>query len=262
MARVAVVIIGNEILSGKFADENARFLIGELRLLGAELGRISIIPDDVDDIAETVPRFAARFDSVFTSGGVGPTHDDVTMAGLARGFGTRVVRHPALEELLRQYYGDRMTDSHLRLAEVPEGAELVYGEDRAWPVLAYRNVYILPGVPSLFRRKFLSIRERFRSRPFFTARVYVMADEASIAPDLNRVVAAHPRVSFGSYPRFEEKEYRVLLTVESQDADEVERAAGELSGALGSKVVRVEDATATGAAVSAGSGGAGTSSGT
>ncbi len=243
MPSAAVVIIGNEILSGKFADENARFLIGELRDLGVELGRISIIPDDIDDIAETVPRVAARFDSVFTSGGVGPTHDDVTMAGLARGFGTRVVRHPVLEELLRKYYGDNLTDSHLRLAEVPDGAELVYGEDRVWPVLAYRNVYILPGVPSLFRRKFLSIRERFRSRPYFSARVYVMADETTIAPDLDRMVSAHPSVSFGSYPRFEETEYRVMLTVESQDRSAVERAFGELSAALGALVVRVEGAS-------------------
>jgi len=242
MARAAVVIIGNEILSGKFADENARFLIGELRDLGVALGRISVIPDDIDDIAETVPRCAARFDAVFTSGGVGPTHDDVTMAGLARGFGTRVVRHPVLEELLRQYYGDRLSDSHLRLAEVPEGADLVYGEDSTWPVLAYRNVYILPGVPALFRRKFLSIRERFRSLPFFTARIYVMSDETTIAPDLDRLVTAHPGVSFGSYPRFDETEYRVLLTVESQDRGEVSRAAGELAAALGALVVRVEDA--------------------
>ncbi|HKE15527.1 MAG TPA: competence/damage-inducible protein A [Kofleriaceae bacterium] len=242
MARAAVVIIGNEILSGKFADENARFLIGELRDLGVALGRISVIPDDIDDIAETVPRCAARFDAVFTSGGVGPTHDDVTMAGLARGFGTRVVRHPVLEDLLRQYYGDRLSDSHLRLAEVPEGADLVYGEDSTWPVLAYRNVYILPGVPALFRRKFLSIRERFRSLPFFTARIYVMSDETTIAPDLDRLVTAHPAVSFGSYPRFDETEYRVLLTVESQDLGEVSRAAGELAAALGSLVVRVEDA--------------------
>jgi molybdenum cofactor synthesis domain-containing protein len=243
MASAAVVIIGNEILSGKFADENARFLIGELRDLGVDLGRISIIPDDIDDIAETVPRAAARFDSVFTSGGVGPTHDDVTMAGLARGFGTRVVRHPVLEELLRKYYGDKLTDSHLRLAEVPDGAELVYGEDRVWPVLAYRNVYILPGVPSLFRRKFLSIRERFRSLPFFSARVYVMADETTIAPDLDRMVSAHPTVNFGSYPRFDETEYRVLLTVESQDRSAVERAFGDLAGALGALVVRVEGAS-------------------
>jgi FAD synthetase len=241
--RAGIVIIGNEILSGKFADENARFLIGELRALGVELGRIAIIPDDIDDIAETVPRHAARFDVVFTSGGVGPTHDDVTVAGIARGFGTRVIRHPELEELLRAYYKERLTDSHLRLADVPEGTELVYGEDPVWPAVCYRNVYILPGVPALFRRKFLAIRERFRSRPFHTARVYVMADEATIAPDLDRVVAAHPAVAFGSYPRFDEPDYRVLVTVESQDPDAAGSATRALMAALGSVVVRVEEPT-------------------
>jgi molybdenum cofactor synthesis domain-containing protein len=241
--RAGIVIIGNEILSGKFADENASFLIGELRALGVELGRIAIIPDQVEDIAETVPRHAARFDVVFTSGGVGPTHDDVTMAGIARGFGTGVMRHPELERLLRDYYKDRLTDSHLRLAAVPEGTELVYGEDPVWPAIRYRNVYILPGVPALFRRKFLAIRERFRSRPFHTARVYVMADEASIAPDLDRVVAAHPEVAFGSYPRFDEPDYRVLLTVESQDLDQAGSATRALTAALGAVVVRVEEPT-------------------
>ncbi len=242
VARAAVVIIGNEILSGKFADENARFLIVELRALGVELRQISVIPDELDEIAEQVPRLAARHDWVFTSGGVGPTHDDVTMAGLARGFGTTVVVHPELEKLLRQYYGERMTDSHLRLAEVLDGVELHYGDDRVWPVVAYRNVYILPGVPSLFRRKFLSVRERFRSQPYFTARVYVTGDEATLAPELNRLVTAHPQVSFGSYPRFDETEFRVLLTVESQDLDAVRAAATELAAALGAAVVRVEEA--------------------
>ena len=241
--RAGIVIIGNEILSGKFADENASFLIGELRALGVELGRIAIIPDQIDDIAETVPRHAARFDAVFTSGGVGPTHDDVTMAGIARGFGTSVVRHPDLEKLLREYYKERLTDSHLRLAQVPDGTELVYGTDPVWPVICYRNVYILPGVPALFRRKFLAIRERFRSRPFHTVRVYVMADEATIAPDLDRVVAAHPAVAFGSYPRFDEPDYRVLLTVESQDPDLAGRATRALTAALGSVVVRVDEPT-------------------
>jgi molybdenum cofactor synthesis domain-containing protein len=241
--RAGIVIIGNEILSGKFADENASFLIGELRALGVELGRIAIIPDQIDDIAETVPRHAARFDAVFTSGGVGPTHDDVTMAGIARGFGTSVVRHPNLEKLLREYYKERLTDSHLRLAQVPDGTELVYGTDPVWPVICYRNVYILPGVPALFRRKFLAIRERFRSRPFHTVRVYVMADEATIAPDLDRVVAAHPAVAFGSYPRFDEPDYRVLLTVESQDPDLAGRATRALTAALGSVVVRVDEPT-------------------
>jgi molybdenum cofactor synthesis domain-containing protein len=239
--RAGIVIIGNEILSGKFADENAAFLIGELRALGVELGRISVIPDDEADIAETVTRHAARFDMVFTSGGVGPTHDDVTIAGIARGFGVGVVRHPVLMDLLRAYYGDRLTESHLRLAEVPEGTEMVYGTDPVWPVVMFRNVYILPGVPSLVRRKFLQVRERFASRPFRTGRVYLMADEAANADELTRVVATHQGVSFGSYPRVDEPDFRVLLTVESQDEAAARAACAALVAALQAHVVRFED---------------------
>jgi molybdenum cofactor synthesis domain-containing protein len=241
MVRAGVVIIGNEILSGKFEEENARMLIGELRQLGVELGRISVIPDDVDDIAETVARHAARFDVVFTSGGVGTTHDDVTMEGIARGFGTRVVRHPVLEELVRSYYGDKLTDRHLRLAEVPEGTEMVYGDDPVWPTMAFRNVYILPGVPPLFRRKFLAIRSRFQSEPFHVARIFVQADEAAIAAELDRAVSGNPGVSFGSYPRTGQADYRVILTAESHDADATRRACRDLAAGLGPVVVRVEE---------------------
>src|SRR5690606_4933948 len=94
VSTAGIVIIGDEILSGKFVEENAAFLVGELRALGVELRRITVVPDDLDDIATTVIEYSARFDHVFTSGGVGPTHDDVTMEAIAKGFGTTVTRHP------------------------------------------------------------------------------------------------------------------------------------------------------------------------
>src|SRR5580704_7591501 len=97
----AIVVIGDEILTGKFAEENAAFLIGELRTLGVELRRITVIPDDLDDIAQTVREASARVDLVFTSGGVGPTHDDVTIGAIARAFDTTVARHPELEAKVR-----------------------------------------------------------------------------------------------------------------------------------------------------------------
>src|SRR6476660_8212262 len=165
MPTAGIVIIGDEILSGKFVEENAAFLIGELRALGVDLRRIAVIPDDLDDIAATVADASRRFDYVFTSGGVGPTHDDVTMAAIARAFDTTVTRHPDLEAKIRGYWKDKLADANLRLADVPTGSELVYGKDQIWPVVCYRNVYILPGVPALFRRKFVDIRDRFRALP-------------------------------------------------------------------------------------------------
>jgi molybdenum cofactor synthesis domain-containing protein len=235
-----IVIIGDEILTGKFADENAVFLIGELRALGVELRRIVVIPDVIEDIAATVPDFAARFDHVFTSGGVGPTHDDLTMAGIAQGFGTRVVREPALEDKVRSYWGAKLADANLRLADLPEGAELVYGKDQIWPVVCYRNVYILPGVPALFRRKFIDIRDRFRSEPITVARVYLDAEEGSIAGDLDAVVAAFPSVRIGSYPRFSERDFKVLITLESFSAADVAGAQAMMVERIGARVVRHE----------------------
>jgi molybdenum cofactor synthesis domain-containing protein len=242
MRRTAgIVVIGDEILSGTFADENALFLIRELRGLGVDLKRISVIPDEEIDIADTVPRFSARFDHVFTSGGVGPTHDDVTMAGIARGFGVGVARHPDLEAKVRGYWGAKLAEPNLRLADVPDGAELVYGRDAAWPVVCFRNVYILPGVPPLFRRKFSDISDRFRDAPITYAKVYVSADEGTIAPSLDATVAAFADVKVGSYPRFDEREFRVMLTLEGRDAGRVAAAQDDLVSRLGDTVVKVDE---------------------
>jgi molybdenum cofactor synthesis domain-containing protein len=241
MPTAAIVIIGDEILSGKFAEENAAFLIGELRALGVELRRITLIPDDLDDIAATVTECARRFDHVFTSGGVGPTHDDVTMAGVARGFSTTVIRHPDLEERVRSYWKDKLAAANLRLADVPAGAHLVWGKDMIWPVVAYQNVYIMPGVPTLFRRKFVDIRDRFRAIPVTAARIYVDLEEGELAPHLDAIVAAYPAVKVGSYPRFSEKDFKVLVTLESAHDTDVRGAFEALVGAVGPRLVRIEE---------------------
>src|SRR5207248_8048074 len=117
-----IILVGNEILSGKTVDANAAYLCRELRELGVEVRRIAVIPDEVALIAEEVAAFSKAFDLVFTSGGVGPTHDDVTIEGVARALGVPVVRHPELVALLERYYRDKLTDAALRMAEIPGGA--------------------------------------------------------------------------------------------------------------------------------------------
>jgi len=188
---------------------------------------------------------ASRVTYAFTSGGVGPTHDDVTMAGIARGFGTRIVREPELEARVRGYWKDKLAEPNLRLADIPEGSELVYGRDDVWPVVCYRNVYILPGVPALFRRKFVDIRDRFRAEPVATARAYVGVEEGEIAGDLDAVVAAFPSVKIGSYPRFSETEFRVLVTFEGRVQADVTAALAMLVDRLGPRLVRQEGTVST-----------------
>ncbi|MBA3465423.1 MAG: competence/damage-inducible protein A [Deltaproteobacteria bacterium] len=247
MPTAGIAIIGDEILSGKFVEENAAFLIGELRALGVDLRRIVMIPDDLEDIAATVLDLSARFDYVFTSGGVGPTHDDVTIAAIAKAFAKPVVRHPELEQRVRAYWGAKLDEPNLRVADIPEGAELVYGKDQMWPVVCVANVFILPGVPPLFRRKFVDIRDRFRTEPVTIARVYVNADEGAIADDLDAVVAAHGGVKIGSYPRFSEKDFKVMVTLEGRDAGEVAAAFALLVERLSDRVVRTEQPAPAGA---------------
>jgi len=238
----AAVVIGDEILTGKFAEENAAYLIRELRALGVSLRRVAYIPDVVEDIAETVGDCARRYDHVFTSGGVGPTHDDVTMEGIARAFDVRVVRDPFLEKMLRKFYGNALEERNLRMAEVPEGAHFVAADHPSWPVTAFRNVYILPGVPMIFRRKFDAMKERFRQASVVhLRRVYCMAEEGAIAAHLDAIVAGFPGVSVGSYPRFDVPDYRVIVTLESRDPGAADAACEQLVGRLpAGMVVRVE----------------------
>jgi FAD synthetase len=237
----AIIVIGNEILTGKSQDENAGFLIGELYKLGIRLRRIVVIPDDVDEISRAVRECAAQFDYVFTSGGVGPTHDDLTIEGVARAFNRKMVRHAELAAMIRNYFGQGADEARMKMADAPEGAELIKGEGLRWPVLAVENVYVLPGVPEYFRSKFLAIRERFRSKPFHTRAVFTLEDEFDLAPRLNQVAADHPEVEIGSYPNFSSPDYRVKITLESKEAPAVERAFAALLSLLdSSSLVRTE----------------------
>jgi molybdenum cofactor synthesis domain-containing protein len=236
----AIALIGDEILSGKVVDENAQLLIRDLRELGVALRRMVVLPDVTSEIADTVAALSAGYTHVFTSGGVGPTHDDLTMEGVARAFGVGVVRHPELEGKLRAYFGERLQERNLRMADVPEGAVLVGGAEPSWPVVSVRNVYILPGVPQIFSAKWQSIKERFRVAPFVLREVYTTLGEGEIAHHLDHIVAEFAGVQVGSYPRIGDPRYRVKVTLESKDGPRVDAAAAALAALLAPHVVRVE----------------------
>jgi molybdenum cofactor synthesis domain-containing protein len=227
-----IILIGNEILSGKIRDENAAYLCRELRALGVEVRRITVIPDEVALIADEVAAFTKAFDLVFTSGGVGPTHDDVTIEGVARAMAVPVVRHPELVALLERYYRGKVTEAALRMAEIPEGAELVTGGTLRFPTVLMRNVYVLPGVPEIFRQKFDALRERFRDQPIHLKNVFVRIGEGTLADYLNRLLESFPLLQLGSYPEFSNPEYQVKVTLESRDRGYLEQALGDFLARL------------------------------
>jgi molybdenum cofactor synthesis domain-containing protein len=236
-----IIVIGNEILSGKVTDTNAPFLTRELRALGVDLKRILTIPDELDEIADAVREFRPRYDVCFTSGGVGPTHDDVTMEGIARGLGRRVIRHPIIEARLRDFYKEHVNEARLKMSEVPEGAELLVDGRLGFPTVKVENFYILPGIPELFEQKFEALKERFDATPYKLRVVYTREGEGSIAEHLNATLKAFPDLLLGSYPKISHPEYAVKLTLESKDPDYVDRALAHLLRLLPAEaVVRTE----------------------
>ena len=236
-----VVVIGNEILSGKVADTNSPFLAVELRKLGVALRRIVTIPDELDVIAATVREFHESYDHVFTSGGVGPTHDDVTIEGIARGLGRRVIRHPELEAGIRSFVPGELNAAHLKMAEVPEGAELLPDEGLRFPTIRLENIYILPGIPEILRKKFAAMRSSFAVEPYHLRIIYTSYSESMIAESLNQTVVEFPDLLLGSYPKIGDPEYMVKLTIESKDDQYVQRAFDRLLFLLpAGSVVRTE----------------------
>lgn len=238
----AVLIIGNEILTGKIQEANLQFLGRELFSLGIVLSRAVVCRDDIETIVDDLNLLRARHDYVFTSGGVGPTHDDVTLPAVARAFGHELTRDPDLARRIQRYYGDRCTEDHLRMASVPEGARLLSNREVRWPTIVIQNVYVFPGVPEIFRMKFSPVRDELDQGARFVSRaVYTHCDEGEIAGMLEELEHAYPRVSIGSYPRWGHSDYKVKVTFDGPDAEAVTQALDALLARLDrSLVVRVD----------------------
>jgi len=226
VATAAILVIGNEILSGKVEEANVVVLARELRSLGIVLRRVVVVLDDVDTIAREVKELGGAHDWLFTSGGVGPTHDDVTIEAVAKAFDVAVVSSPEMEAMLRAHYKERCTEGHLRMALVPEGAALEVNREVRWPTIRMGNTWLLPGIPEVFKMKLPVVIERVRGQavaaiPFVSQVVYVKMDEGDLKPLLDRVVAAFADVTVGSYPKWFDPTYKTKVTFDGQDATRV-----------------------------------------
>jgi molybdenum cofactor synthesis domain-containing protein len=231
----SLVVVGSEVLSAKVPDENGPWVARRLRELGVELRSLTTVADRVDDIIEAVDRERRRAGWLFTSGGVGPTHDDVTVAAVARALGRPLAPHAGLAAVIdaihrRQHDGEPAPAAALRMALVPEGTELV--GDQGYPTLLCANVFMLPGVPRFFRWQFDRVAVLLGGAPFRLAVLYLSVPEERIAAPLDAVARAHPAVEIGSYPQFDGGDHLVRVTVESRDLEAVRRALAALQAAL------------------------------
>ena len=239
-----IIIVGDEILSGRVVDINSPFLIGELSNRGVCVRYCLTVPDDRAIIADAVGTYSSRVNWLFTVGGIGPTHDDVTMEGIGKAFDVPVVVLPELEEKIRSAYGERFRPEHLKMARVPDGTKLVAVRKPQYPVARFRNVFVLPGVPELLKVLFLSIEDLFRGERLPFRELVFATEEGIIASILQVAVARHPGVKIGSYPSFRERSSLVKLIVEHESRAELDRTVDFLKDKIGGYIpetIRTKD---------------------
>lgn len=199
-------------------EENLAPLAKLLRGLGVLLKRAVFVLDDLEVIAREVEELSRTHDWLFTSGGVGPTHDDVTIEAVARAFGVPVVPSPVMEGMIRAYYGERCTEGHLRMALIPEGAVLETTPEVPWPTVRMKNVWLMPGIPEVFRMKLPVVAHRLgQARAFVSRAVYTKLDEGDLKPLLDQILLRFPDVDLGSYPKWRDPAYKTKLTFDGRD---------------------------------------------
>lgn len=235
------VTIGDELLTGKVRDQNSFELARTLFRLGISLDGIEIVPDRTAEIRRAVSSALERADVVFTSGGVGPTHDDVTLLGVAEALGRALAPHPGMIELFSTHFGPSLSASHRKLALLPEGATLLTSPGLAWPVVVVGPVWLLPGVPEFYRAKMETISNHLIGpSPFFTRALHLSADELTIKSALDQVVAAYPGVMIGSYPKWLHPVFKTRITLDSRDQNLLGSAFSALEDLVRAHIVEFE----------------------
>jgi molybdenum cofactor synthesis domain-containing protein len=216
-----IILIGNEILSGKTLDKNLSWLSQNLNEVGVSVVRAHIIPDIEAEIIACVNEARAKYDYVFTTGGIGPTHDDITTEAICKAFGVKLVRHPEAERILRDYYPpEKLNDARLKMADIPMEAELIYNPVSAAPAFRLENVFVLAGVPSIMQAMFLQVKDMLKGgTPMQSVEIETMQPEGDIAAILTKIQSEYPAVEIGCYPKIKDGKTCSLVILRCDDAN-------------------------------------------
>jgi molybdenum cofactor synthesis domain-containing protein len=231
----ALAVIGDEILSGRTQDKNVAQVATWLNDQGIRLAEVRIVPDDEEKIADAVNALRGAHDYLFTTGGIGPTHDDITVDSIAAAFGVPVVVHPEARRILEDYYATRggLTEARLRMARVPEGAELIANETSGAPGIRIGNVFILAGVPHIAANMLEALTGTLQGgSPVKSVTVGALVAESEVADLLRQIQADHSGVAIGSYPTVKDGRYGANFVMRSQDGDRARRCADLLAERL------------------------------
>ena len=240
----ALLVIGDEILSGRTQDRNIAQIAAWLNLQGIRLAEVRVVPDRVEKIAAAVNALRAENDYLFTTGGIGPTHDDITVEAISAALGVQVIIHPRARAILEAYYATRggLTQARLRMARVPEGAELIENPMSGAPGIRLGNIFILAGVPHIATVMLEALSGTLEGgRPLLSRTLGCWVAESEVADLLGAVERAHPGCQIGSYPFFREGRVGANFVVRSTERDLLDACAEDLAGRLdadGREVVR------------------------
>ena len=228
----ALLIIGNEILSGRTTDANLPYIAGRLNALGIRLSEVRVVPDVEADIVDAVNALRARYSYVFTTGGIGPTHDDITAECVARAFGLPLTEHAEARRRLEERYavaGIELNEARLRMAKTPEGAELIDNPVSGAPGFQVENVFVMAGVPKIMQAMFKSLRERLvGGDPLLSRSIACQLPEGKLAQGLGEIQARHEGVDIGSYPSYSSTGFGVAVVLRHSDAAVLDAAAQEV----------------------------------
>jgi molybdenum cofactor synthesis domain-containing protein len=230
----AVLIIGDEILSGRTQDTNLNYIAKMLGQHGVDLCEARVVPDVKEEIVAAVNALRSRYDYLITTGGIGPTHDDITADCVAEAFGVPLTEHPEIIAMMVARWGDQLNEARRRMARVPDGGTLVKNPVVGAPGFQIGNVFVLAGVPLVMRGMLEDVGPRLRGGAVVVSRTVRVdgSGEGVIAAPLENVAKAHPELSLGSYPFFGEGGFGSNLVIRGRDPDEVEATVGELIEAL------------------------------
>ena len=229
-----LIIIGNEILSGRTQDANLAIIGKKCDALGIRLTEARVIPDVESDIITTVNACRADFTYVFTTGGIGPTHDDITAAAIARAFSVELLRNSeAVTAMDRYYEPGRLTEARLKMADIPTGARLIDNPVSGAPGFQLENVFVLPGVPAIMEAMFEGLTDRLvGGAPILTETVASNLAESVIANDLGDLQEKYPDVNMGSYPYFRKGKLGVNLVLRATNAARIKAVTDELEATI------------------------------
>ena len=229
----ALLIIGDEILSGRTQDANLAYLAKWLGVQGIRLREVRVVADDHAAIGDAVNALRSAHDYLFTTGGIGPTHDDITVDAIAAALGVAVVVHPQAKAILTSYYGDKLTDARLRMARVPDGAELIENPRTGAPGIRHGNIFIMAGVPAITRGMLAALDGTLPGGAVVLSRtVGAWTAESAVAALLSDVEKAHPGTQIGSYPFWREGRTGANFVIRATDPALLDACAVALLTAL------------------------------